>query len=151
MNNLIEITDSIITASFPELIDEDIQIEYTSIDDVVMQSGYLSPEGFYIEVDNNVQDAPVDVIEGGVAHELSHIAEYLKESRFHSMRNGIAYRISSRYKRLVERNTDVDTIMRGYGHQLLAFLQYCEQKGFPHYHEDGLSIREVNKLLSSGQ
>lgn len=151
MNNLIEIRDRIITTSFPELMDGGIQVEYKSLEDAVMQSGTLSPEGLYIEVDNSMEDAPTDVVEGGIAHELSHFVEDLKESMFHSIRHSLAYSISPRYKRLVERNTDVSTIMRGYGHQLLAFLQYCEKKGFHHYYEDGLSIIEVNKLLSAGK
>ena len=49
-----------------------------------------------------------------------------------------------------ERNIDLQVILRGYGPQLLSFLRYSEEKGFPHYKEDGLSIRELSLLLSLG-
>ena len=148
MHDLTAIVNGIVRTSFPELMDEDIQVTYAYINDAVMQSGAFKSEGFYIEVDTTVQDAPVEVLEGGLAHELSHLAEDRKESSFRRFRDSIAYRISPRYKRLVERDTDVETIMRGYGRQLIVFLQYCEGKGCPHYREDGLSIREVQQVVN---
>jgi len=151
MHDLTAIVNGIVRKGFPELMDEDIQVNYEPLADSVMQSGAFKSEGFYIEVDTTVQDAPVEVLEGGLAHELSHIAVDRNESLFRNFRHSIAYRISPRYKRLVERDTDMQTIMRGYGRQLIVFLQYCEAKGYPHYREDGLSIREVQQVLNARQ
>lgn len=151
MHDLTAIANGIVRKNFPELMDEDIQVKYKSLDDAVMQCCKLQSDGFYLEVDTTVQEAPVEVIEGGLAHEFAHIVEERKKSLFDTLRDRIAYKISPRYRRLTERNTDIETIMRGYGAQLLVFLQYCETKGFPHYLEDGLSIREVQQLLNVRQ
>jgi hypothetical protein len=59
----------------------------------------------------------------------------------------LAYRISKRYKTLDERNTDLEVILRGFGKDLLVFLEFSEKEGYPHYKEDGLSIRELKILI----
>ena len=148
MNNLDEIRDEIIKKGFPELLTEDIQAEYKPLKDALFEYGELTKEGFYIEVDDSMKDAPKDVMEGGFAHELSHILTDKEQGKALSLRDGLAYRISKRYKTLDERNTDLQVIIRGYGPQLLAFLEYSEKEGFPHYKEDGLSTREVKSILS---
>lgn len=147
MSELEEIRDEIIRKAFPELLDEDIRIEYKHLEDAFISSGELIPEGFYIEVDNSLQDAPREVKEGGVAHDLAHcvVAKYLSFKE--SLGDKIAYRISPRYKVLDERNTDLMVLIRGYGRQLLAFMKYSEEKGFPYYREDGLSVQELTILL----
>jgi len=150
MNDLQEIRDSIIHRAFPELMDEDIQIEYTALDDAVFECGLLTPEGFYIHTDETMKEAPREVVEGGLAHELTHLVVDKKSNRNTLILERIAYRLARGYKTLVERDTDVQTILRGYGRQLVAFLEYCEQQGFEHYKEDGLSIREIKALLSVG-
>jgi hypothetical protein len=139
-----DIRDEIIQEGFPELMDEDVQIAYENIDDALCAYGELTEEGYYIDVDISLRDAPRRVIEGGVAHELSHILT----DRDAGTEDTEAYRLSKRYRILDERNTDVLTILRGYGPQLLAFLEYSEKKEFPRYKEDGLSMREIRKILS---
>ena len=148
MNNIDKIRDEVINKAFPELMNEDIQVEYKSLDDALFEYGGLTKEGFYIEVDNSMKDASKKVIEGGFAHELSHILIDKEQGRTLTLKDRLAYKISKRYKTLDERNTDLNVIIRKYGNQLLAFLKYSEKKGFPHYKEDGLSIREVKSVLS---
>jgi hypothetical protein len=70
-----------------------------------------------------------------------------RSSRRVVSRDILAYRMSKRYKTLDERNTDLEVLLRGYGEDLLAFLEYSEKEGYPHYKEDGLSIRELKILL----
>ena len=96
-----------------------------------------------------MKKAPVDVLEGGLAHELSHIIIEKRTNENPKWRDFLAYRISKKYKALDERNTDVEVILRGYGPKLLSFLEYAEKLGFPHYKEDGLSIRELQKILGA--
>ena len=151
MNDLEEIRDAVIEKGYPELMDEDIQVEYKTLDDALLQYGGLTGEGFYIEVDDSLKDAPRDVMEGGFSHELSHILTDEDQGRQSTIRDRLAYKISRRYKTLDERNTDLQVIVRGFGTQLLAFLEYSDEKGFSHYKEDGLSIREVKAILSSGR
>lgn len=151
MNNLDELRDEVIKTGFPELMDEDIQVEYKSLDDALFEYAGLTGEGFYIEVDDSLKDAPIEVMQGGFAHELSHILTDREQGRRMTLRDRLAYVISRKYKTLDERNTDLNVIIRGYGPQLLAFLEYSEEKEFSHYKEDGLSIREVKTILSSGR
>ena len=92
-------------------------------------------------------NASPQVIIGGFAHEFSHI---LLEKTAHERvisRDILAYRLSKRYKTLDERNTDLEVILRGFGKDLLVFLEFSEKEGYPHYKEDGLSIREVKILI----
>ena len=88
---------------------------------------------------------------GGFAHELGHISKELMLKKEQTLMDKMIYRRSKTYKTLDERNTDLQTILRGYGPQLLSLLIYNEEKGFPHYKENGLSIREVSLLLSLGR
>ncbi len=150
MHDLEGLRDNVIRKGFMELIAEDIQIEYQELDDALFEYGSLTEEGYFIEVDESLKDASEDVLVGGLAHELSHIlTDKFLDGKL-QLRDRLAYRISKRYKTLDERNTDLQVILRGFAYELLIFLEYTENKGFPHYKEDGLSIREV-KVLSQKQ
>ena len=147
MNNLIQIRDDVIKRGFPELMAEDIQVEYTHLKDALFVYGRLTREGFYIEIDELLTKAAEQVLIGGFAHEFSHmLVDKSLTKRWTSM-DSLAYIISKRYKTLDERNTDLEVILRGFGKELLNFLEYSEKEGYPHYKEDGLSIREVKILL----
>lgn len=149
MQNLAEVRDRVIKKGFLELMDEDIQVEYKNLDDALLEYCGLTSDGYSIEVDASMKNAPIDVMEGGFAHELSHILTDLGEARSSKRRDRWARIISKRYRTLDERNTDLQVIIRGFGSQLLAFLEYSQEKGFDHYKEDGLSIREVRAILSA--
>ena len=143
------ILDDVIKKGFPELLGEDIRIEYAALDDALLTFGKLSQEGFYIEVDESLRNASVDVLTGGIAHECAHIIfEKTKANKALSI-DMFAYRVSSRYRILDERNTDLEVILRGFGNELLLFLQHSVQLGLDHYREDGLSIREIEILTSN--
>jgi hypothetical protein len=148
MNDLKVILDSIIKGAFPELLAEDIKIEYKKLKDAMFEYGMLSYEGAYIEVDKSLKDAPINVLIGGIVHELAHILTDIKIGKNQSIKDRLAYKISTRYKTLDERNTDLEVILRGYGKELFEFLIYSEKTGYDHYKEDGLSIRELKILLN---
>ncbi|HEV8515829.1 MAG TPA: hypothetical protein VGQ59_21255, partial [Cyclobacteriaceae bacterium] len=82
-----------------------------------------------------------------IAHELCHIIEERKLGTRRSLADKLAYKISTRYKTLDERNTDIQVVLRGYGAELLEFMTFAEQKGFDFYEEDGLAVRELKVLL----
>jgi hypothetical protein len=148
MNDLIRLLDKVIGRGFPELLGEDIRIEYIPLKHSLLAYGNLSHEGFYIEVDTQLNVAPVDVMTGGIAHECAHIVfEKHKKGSLMSF-DMFAYRVSSRYRAMDERNTDLEVILRGFGHELLQFLRHSVQLGLDHYREDGLSIREIENILS---
>ena len=51
MNDLALLRDQVVKRGFPELLAEDIQVEYKHLEDALLEYGTLNPEGFYIEVD----------------------------------------------------------------------------------------------------
>lgn len=77
-----EIVDELITKSFPELLDEDIQVKYAELKDVILTTYELDPEGYCIEVDNLLRDAPKAAKIGGIAHELAEIVHSKKIQEF---------------------------------------------------------------------
>ncbi len=151
MHNLEKLRDRVIRRGFLELMAEDIQVEYRELEDALFEYGSLTEEGYFIEADESLKEAPEDVLIGGLAHELSHILTDMFLEKKLRLRDKLAYRISKRYKTLDERNTDLQVILRGFANELLSFLEYAENKGFPHYQEDGLSIREVDVLLEGSR
>ena len=147
-DNLEGLVDEIIENAFPELRGKHIRLEWKKLDDAFMQYGtFTDNDGFYIEVSDELKTAPRAVLEGGLAHELSHMIEDLKMQPGQRLRDRIAYKISQRYEALDERNTDVEIVIRGYGQQLLEFLEFTEKLGSEHSQVDGLSIRELRRLL----
>jgi hypothetical protein len=139
--------NAVINRGFPELLGEDIQIEYLDLRSSLMSYGELTREGFYIEVDNSLSESPQEVLMGGIAHECAHIVVDKASGRKRLPGDMIAYRISKRYKTLDERNTDVEVILRGFGRELASFLRYSEKLKLSHFREDGLSIREIEILI----
>jgi len=143
--------DEVIKNAFPELMKVDIKIDFELIKDACMEIGELEDEGHYIEVDTSLMiihdDDENEILKGGIAHELSHIIRKPK-GVFNIWIEKLLYKMSSRYRELDERNTDLITILRGYGNELLKFLKYCEQD-YSRYEEDGLSQIEIKALLEN--
>ncbi|TSE04403.1 MULTISPECIES: hypothetical protein [Aquimarina] len=148
--NLQTILNDIIKNAFPELMDEDIAIEWKNLEDALMDQGGLTGHGYFIEVDESLKKANEAIIVGGIAHELCHILADLKVGKWQILLDRVAYRIFKRYRTLDERNTDLQAIIRGYGSSVLLFMKYSENKGYNYYKEDGLSIREIEAILNNG-
>jgi hypothetical protein len=147
LHDLTNILNLVIRKGFPELLREDIHIEFVKLRDALLQYGELTQEGYYIEVDETLRDAPTEVLIGGIAHESAHIIMDISIGHKFITGDWLAYRVSARYKTLDERNTDIEVILRGFGRELLQFLRYSVELELDHYKEDGLSIREVEILL----
>ena len=149
MTELKDIKDDVIKKGFPILLGEDICISYAHLDDALMTQGKLDPDGYYIKVDWKLRDAPLDILEGGIAHGLAHIIWNRQSNLEVSLCDLIAYKISLKYKELVEKEADITTVIRGYGHQLLALLKYSEKLGYRYCKDQGLSIGELGVLLNA--
>jgi hypothetical protein len=145
MANLRKTLEDVIAKSFPELKTEEIQVKYERMDSLMAYTP--ENEGFTISVDFTLKKAPKGVLEGGFAHECGHLIDELRLPKNTLKCDGNLYKKFKRYKILDERNTDLEVILRGYGKQLLAFKEYAEHLGYPYFKEDGLSIREVKKLI----
>jgi hypothetical protein len=90
------------------------------------------------------------VLAGGFAHELSHV---LRDSRLRRAKRVEAfgrYSSSDVYRRLDERQTDLEVIRRGYGRQLLAFILYVRAFGYEWLREDGLTICRSAQVSETG-
>ena len=133
---------------FPELKRHRIAIEFGELDrDTCFFYGWEAGR-YLITVSNCFRPAPRRVLEGGIAHELSHI---LRDSRLGPWQRELAfgrYARSSAYRMRDERSTDLRQIDRGYGPQLLAFLSYSKTMGFRFTSEHGLLRAEISRRLS---
>ncbi len=144
--------DDMVAHGFSELIGQQIEIDFVQdpVDDELASYGTTS-EGFFIDINPSFKTAPVEVIQGAIAHELAHILADLEERKLPWIERALeslAYKISKRLRALDERSADLEAIRRGYGSQLLALLRYNEEKfGLKWSKEKGLSVEEVESLL----
>lgn len=146
MMNLSEILDDVILKGFQELLPDDIEINFLKQDDCLLSYGSYKDHGYFIEVDLKFNDASVDVLRGGIAHELAHIShEKLNKLGFV---DSFLYKHSERFRILDERNTDLEVIFRGFGADLLQFLDYREMLGYSMDDYEGLTRREVKSLMT---
>lgn len=143
-----QILENVIKKGYPELLSCDIQIEYENLDDALAECQDLKPEGYNIKVDESLKPATASVKTGVLASELSHIIDELNASSLDKLKDGFLYKVSKSYRIKDERNTDVTTILRGFGKELLEVMRFAEENGFPYYREDGMSSRELEVLLS---
>jgi hypothetical protein len=125
MSYLKSTLDTIIRKSFHELMGEEIQIDYAESKKHPLCHGYIPKSGWYINVNEELSKAPPAVVEGGIAHELAHIATEKEYGRTMT-RLGKLENISRRHKTAIERNTDVTVILRGYGPQLQSYFENIE-------------------------
>jgi hypothetical protein len=149
MNNLNRIINHILKKGFPELSNAIIFVGHRRLKDAFFEYVTKSKGSYSINIDLSLKKANRNIIIGGLAHELSHI---LLEHKRNSMINQIdmlLYTLSSRYETWDERRTDLLTIKRGFGKELLAFLRYAERKREKYDEDDGLTAEEIRGILKS--
>ena len=86
----------------------------------------------------------LNVLEGGIAHELAHVTRDYNMSWLAHRVAMILYDNWSWYATRDERQTDFLVVARGYGQKLLEFKKYSEQT-----YEEGLTIEELERMLAS--
>jgi hypothetical protein len=143
--DLTELLEQTIIAGFPELTAVDISIDWAKDLDGLLELGELEDNGYFIEVDKSLRNASIDVLTGGIAHELAHIITDQNET----IMEKLLYKFSAHYRTATERNTDLTAILRGYGHRLLAFMAFA-CKEWSYYPDDGLSAIEIKLLTTKG-
>ncbi|SUX48720.1 hypothetical protein [Chryseobacterium indoltheticum] len=84
---------------------------------------------------------------GVLAHELVHMSEYQK-SPIKDLLRRFLYNIPF-YRTKLERNIDLEVIQRGLGEYLLEFLEYHDKHYKKYNKTDGLTKKEVTKLLQT--
>jgi hypothetical protein len=70
---------------------------------------------------------------GVIAHELSHVSNFIEKSALEMAEIGIRYLEDNNFKRTLETGTDLHAIRHGFGYQLLEYAVLVEelQKQFP--------------------
>ena len=138
-HHLNKLTTRLITKSFPELKRFSITTSFAVCRGFWFTYRQPHKNSYYIDVNKNkFEHTPTPVLIGGLVHELSHIT--LDRHR----RDMILYNRHRRYRYLDERNTDLEVLIRGYGKELIAFMEYCTTKHIPIY--EGLSLKELNNI-----
>lgn len=145
MNNLQEILNSVKSNGFSDL-HVVISVEYVKSKDAYF-SYERNERKYHIEADKKMKKAPLEVVEGGLAHELAHIERDSKLGFFERREDIRKYNDSAEYRKEDERETDMLVIQKGYGKQLLEFIKYHNKRRRKYKKKDGLTKKEIKKLI----
>ncbi|MGV8162885.1 MAG: hypothetical protein ACP5N2_06160 [Candidatus Nanoarchaeia archaeon] len=149
MNDLTDIKQELISASYPELRNVFIDTKYFKSKDAYFEFTRNSRYSYLIEVDKSMKHVDRLIVVGGLAHELSHISKEIKLNFLLSSLEYVIFKISPRYETYDERKTDEDVVKRGYLVELLKFTKYAN-RGREHYNDsDGLTVKELKKILKN--
>ena len=147
MNKLDFIKGNLIRTGFRELRFMNVSIDYSNSPDY-----YFAVEGkwrsHHIEVDESLRNVSNLVLEGGIAHELGHLIRDYQTNPLKRLLGGEPNENDPDYERYDERATDMLVIERGFGSQLLAFVQYHNKRRKKYKKEDGLTEKEIKSVLS---
>jgi hypothetical protein len=142
-----------VLGKYPELGDYRIEAKYASLPDAYSQYK-LTPrtKSVVIEVDEPLKrkrgsDA---LLRAAIASELSHLVKAKKLARFGLLGlEGALYNVCSSYRGHDERQADLITVSRGFGSDLLALLEYEENRGEDEEGEthEGLTAQELRDML----
>jgi hypothetical protein len=100
------------------------------------------------------KNLPFNIVTGLIAHELSHVCDYLSKTSFEVLATGLKYSFKS-YKKTIERKADLLTVAHGLGNQIAEFGELIRnlQKKYPkdsyykHYFEFYLTPEEISRIL----
>jgi hypothetical protein len=137
----------VVARAYPELQRHRIAIEFGGLSPDACFFYYQQGGRYGITVSDLLRKAPRRVLEGGVAHELSHIVHDSRPGPSQRERGLRRYARSAAYRMRDERETDLRLIERGYGRQLLAFLSYAGRLGFRFTRQHGLIRAEIVSRL----
>jgi hypothetical protein len=145
----LEIADceAIIKKGFPELSKTPINMGFYKLKNCF---SFVEPyiDGYHIDLDASLLEAPENVVIGCLAHEFAHIVKgHLNEGFWHHL----LHKISPKYDQATEQLTDLEVILRGFGEELLAFVEWaCVGSDLE---EDwvignGLSLKSIQYLVN---
>jgi len=137
---------------YPELDKKYMFIKYDKLDEAYAVSK-LWKFGFEIKIDNSIKPLSEQIKIACVASELSHCVRDLKLLKNPNglINDRIQYQNSKDYMKKDERDTDIETVNRGFGNELLVLMKYEESRGEDEDGEedDGLTITELKHLLTN--
>lgn len=143
----------IVMQKYPELKEYTFSIRYNSLSDAyALCIINCRRRKVDIEIDIDLKNESDILKIAAIASEISHI---IKEKTLSliplglgSYVEGLAYNMSTIYRNYDERQTDIETIRRGFGEELLELLKYCcEDLGNERGRPEGLSMTEIEEIL----
>jgi hypothetical protein len=138
------IMSEMIAKGFPDLKNEIIILDYYTKRKGCFFEYSSSKDRIYgIDISETMENCPIIAFKGGLGHELSHIAREKSATKAQER----LYKQCKEYRALEERETDLETIIRGYGRELLEFSRFAD-KIRPYKKEYGLSAGEIEILLN---
>jgi hypothetical protein len=126
-----KMANEIVDKSFPELKDKVIDVKTFSSKSDYFQSRFTFVRfltfrelKYVIYVNPKVyeRNAPENGIRSILAHEICHIAYYVRKNRFQLF--GLVALVRENFTRKFERRTDLDAISRGYGTGLIEYRKW---------------------------
>jgi hypothetical protein len=148
MVRLDRILRRLVATAYPELKRLRIAIAFAPLADDTLLRYDCADGRFSISVGDLLREAPIRVLEGGIAHELAHLVRDSALAPRLLARAYGRYDRSRFYRARDERATDRLAIERGLGPQLLAFLVYARSRGYRFTPEHGLHTREIAALCA---
>jgi len=119
---------------YPELCEKKIRLKYGRIS--TSMAAYPQIISVFRKRDNRtykvvltknpnqlIYDASFNAWVGVMGHELAHVLDYIDKSGFQLAWTGVRY-LGKKYRRTMERQTDMVTIERGLGWQLYSFKYF---------------------------
>ena len=117
------------------------------MDDAYLKCKYVGRK-CEVYVDKSLKKAPEKVVKGGLAHEAAHIYRDYKRNVFSRALDSVRYAVDiKKQETRNEREADMLVVKRGYGEELLAFLKYHDKRRKKHKKKDGLTVKELKKIL----
>ena len=148
-HNLPQILNEGRTKGFPELSDRHIMTRW-----IISSQGFdlrtpLPPFwNFYdIGVNADLGTAPIEVIQGGIAHELAEVRSHVIFGRVKSALGSLHSYFSPNHRNNVEEAIDTVVIVRGYGPQLAVAFEYLD-KQIPKQSKIGLSPEKIREFAA---
>ena len=126
-----KIVNKVIKESFPELKDKNVLLKVKRLRKGSMKTQILwSLLGKYKLVIDPYKypDAKENELVGNIAHELVHLSNFAKNSWFRNLTIYFKYKLSKKFLKELEANTDKITVKKGYAKKLLAGRVYRLKK-----------------------
>lgn len=147
---IFRIRDETISRAFPELEKTEVDLYWINSPDAFFEYGQnLTSKQFYIKIDKSMKKVREIVFVGGLAHELAHISIDLSLNMYTRILDRWLYKRWPQYQTSDERRTDKLVIERGLGYELLAFVEYVDERYEDYTAKDGLTGEEIKKMLTS--
>lgn len=147
MADLQETVERMISEKYTELMKINIRIG-SAIGNKLAMDHTTKKNHTIIKIKEQAKSAPEDVLIGGLAYELSTILSNLERRKTHGILEWIAYTISPKYRKLRRKDRDIEGVIRGYGKNMISFIEYCEENNVS-YRPIGFSPVELKCILSN--